>query len=75
MGQQVKVLIVLLLMLKPLHLCASVKSNLGDRVLREAENNSFIASQRLTQSAPAPPKLCIPTQEDLVRSFIAIVQR
>ena len=27
---------------KPLPLCTSVKSNLGDRVLLEAENNSFI---------------------------------
>ena len=43
--------------------------------LHEAENNNFLLFQaRVTQPTPAPPKPCVPTQEDLVRSFIAIVK-
>ena len=43
MGQQVKVLTVLLLMPKAQPLCTGAESNLRGRVLHEVENNSFIA--------------------------------
>ena len=57
--------------------CTGTKSNLRDRVLDEAEKNSFIAlgrGQGETQQAPAPQRLCVQTLEDLMRSFIATVQ-
>ena len=63
-----------ILMLKAQPLCTSAKSNLGDRVLGEAETNSFIALPgKEGHSGLLPPKT-VPTPEDLMRSFTAIVQ-
>ena len=56
-------------------LFTGAESNLGDRVLGEVEKNSFIALPgKGGHSGVMPSKLCVPTGEDLVRSFIAIVQ-
>ena len=56
-------------------LCTSAESNLGDRVLGEVEKNSFIALPgKGGHSRLRPQKLCALTWEDLVKSFIAMVQ-
>ena len=63
------------LMSKPWSLYASAKLNLGDRVLGEVENNSFIALPgQGGHSGLAPQKLCGPIQEGLGRSLIAMIQ-
>ena len=60
--------------MKAWSLCAGAKSNLKDRVLGEVEKNSFIAlPDKGGHSGLVPSKLCVPTQESLMRSFIAIV--
>ena len=51
--------------------CAPVPNQIRDRVLSEVEKNSFIALPG--QSRFLPLKLCVPTQDSLVRSFIAMV--
>ena len=62
-------------MLKTQPLCTGAKSNLGDRALGEVEKNSFIdLPGKGGYSRLMPSKLCVPTQEDLVRSFTAMVQ-
>ena len=58
-----------MLMLKTHPLCIGAESNLGDRILSEVGKNSFIV---LPGSCPC--KLCVPTQEGLVRNFIAVIQ-
>ena len=56
-------------------LYTGAKLNLRDRVLGKAENNSFIALPgKGGHSELMDSKLCVPTQGDLVRSFIAMVQ-
>ena len=64
------------LMLKTRPLCTGAESNLRDRVLGEVEKNSFIALPGKGGHgwALCPQKLCVPILEDLVRSFIAVVQ-
>ena len=55
-------------------LYTGAKWNLRDRVLGEVEKNSFIAlPDKGGHSGLVPSKLCVPTQESLMRSFIAIV--
>ena len=69
-----KVSLLLLPLTKSWPLWINTKSNFGSRVLGEVEKNSFIAlpgKQRYRGLMPS--KLCIPTWEDLVRSFIAMV--
>ena len=62
-------------MLKTQPLCNNAESNLRDRVLGEVEKNSFIALPgKGGHSGLMPSKLCVPTWEGLVRSFIAKVQ-
>lgn len=58
-----------MLMLKTHPLCIGAESNLGDRILSEVGKNSFIVLP-----GSCPHKLCVPTQEGLVRSFIAMIQ-
>ena len=56
-------------------LCTGAELNLGDRVLGEVEKNSFIVLPgKGGNSGLMPSKLCVPTQGDLVRNFIAMVQ-
>ena len=56
-------------------LCTGAKSNIRDIVLGEVEKNSFTAlPSKGGHSGLMTQKLCVPTQEDLVRSFIAVVQ-
>ena len=62
------------MILKTWPLCTSVESNLRDRVLGEVEKNSFIALPGKGGHSSYLSKLCVPTWEDLVRSFIAVVQ-
>ena len=63
------------LMPKTQPLCTGAESNLRDRVLGEVEKKSFIALPGKGGTAGlCPEKLFVPTQEDLVRSFIAMVQ-
>ena len=73
-----KVAIVAIMMLKTWPLCTGAELNLGDRVLGEVEKNSFIAlldkGRHSGLAGSCPEKLCVPTWEDLVRSFIAVVQ-
>ena len=53
----------------------SAKSNLADRVLGEEEKNSFIALPgKGGHSGLTPLKTVCPTWENLVRSFIAVVE-
>ena len=60
--------------MKALSLCSGAKSNFRDRVLGEVEKNSFIALPgKGGHSGLVPSKLYVPTQESLMRSFIAIV--
>ena len=55
-------------------LFAGAKSNLRDRVLSEAEMSSLVAlPAKGVHSQLVPSKLCVPTQVELVRSFIAMV--
>ena len=55
--------------------CTSGESNLRDRVLGEGGKNSFIALPgKGGHRGLMTLKNCVPTQEDLVRSFIALVQ-
>ena len=50
-----------------------VKANLGDRILGEVEENSFIAlTGKERHSGLVPLKIVFPTQQDLM-SFIAMV--
>ena len=50
--------------------CARAALKFGDRVLDEVEKNSFIASPgRGDIAGSCPEKLCVPTREDVVRSF------
>ena len=60
-----------LLMLETRPLCTGVKSDLGDRVLSEVEKNSFIS---LPGRGGHTGLLCVPSRDDLGRSFIAIAQ-
>ena len=56
-------------------LCTGAEPNLGDRVLGEVEKNGFIAFPgKGRHRGLASQKLCVLTWEDLVRSFIAMVQ-
>ena len=56
-------------------LCTSAGLNLGDRVWGEVEKNSFIALPgKGGHSKLMPTKPVCPTQEDLVRRFMATVQ-
>ena len=58
------------MMLKIQPLCTSAELNLGDGVLGEVEKNGFIALPgKGGHSRLVPQKLCVPTQEDLVRSL------
>ena len=50
------------------------ESHLGDRVLGDAEKNNYCFARQEGHSGLAPSKLCIPTREVLVRSFIAVGQ-
>ena len=60
---------------KEASLCTGAELNLRDRVWGEVEKNSFIAwLGKGGQSGLVPQKLCVSTQRDLVRSFIAVVQ-
>ena len=55
-------------------LYTGVKSNLGDRILGEVEENSFIALPgKERHSGLVPLKIVFPTQQDLLRCFIAVV--
>ena len=63
-----------LLIMRAWSLCTGAKSNLRDRVLGEVEKNSFIALPgKGGHSGLVPSELFVPTQESLMRSFIAIV--
>ena len=65
----------MLMMPKAWPLCTSAESNLGDRVLGEMEKNNFIALPgKGGQRGSRLKKLCVPTWEDLMKGFIAIVQ-
>ena len=65
----------MVLMPKTRSLCPSAELNRGDRVLGEVEKNSFIALPgKGGYGGLMTQKLCVPTQRDLVRSFIAVVQ-
>ena len=56
-------------------LFTGAEPNLGDRVFSQVEKNSFIALPgKGGHSGLMPSKMCFPTQGDLVRSFIAMVQ-
>ena len=57
-------------MLKTRPLCTGTESNLRDRVLGEIEKKSFILPSKGEHSGLMSQKLCVPTQEDSVRSFI-----
>ena len=62
-------------MLKAWPLCTGAKLNLGDRALGEVGKNSFIALPRKGRhSGLVPLKAVCPNPEDLMRSFIAMVQ-
>ena len=62
-------------MLKTRPLCPGAKLNLRDRVLGEAEKNSFMALPgKGGHSGLVPPKTVCPNRENLVRGFIEIVQ-
>ena len=62
-------------MLKTRPLCTGTESNLRDRVLGEVEKKSFIVlPSKGEHSGLMSQKLCVPTQEDSVRSFIAPVR-
>ena len=55
------------------HLCTSAKLNL--RILGEVEKNRFLALPgKDRHSRLLPSKLCVLTQEDLMKSFTVIVQ-
>lgn len=55
-------------------LCTVAGLIFRDRVLGEVvEKNSALPVSR-GYSGPIPSKLCVPTQEDWVRSLIAVVQ-
>ena len=63
------------MMPKTQSLCTSAKLYFGDRVLGEVEKNSFtVLPGKGGHSRLMPSKLCVPTWEGLVRSFIAVVQ-
>ena len=64
------------LMPKARPLCTSAESNLGDRVLGEVEKNSYIAlpGKGGHTVSSSLEEVCVPTLEDLMRSFIATVQ-
>ena len=55
-------------------LCTTAKLNFGDRVLGDAGKNNYCFARQEGHSGLAPSKLCIPTREVLVRSFIAVGQ-
>ena len=60
---------------QPLYTGVGAELNLRDGALSEVESNSFIALPgKGGHSELMPSKLCVPTQGDLVRSFIAMVQ-
>ena len=62
-------------MLKAWPLGTSAESNFRDRILVEVEKNSSISVPGKGGHRNCyPQKLCVPTQEDMVRSFITIVQ-
>ena len=62
-------------MLKARPLGTSAESNFRDGILVEVEKNRFIAlPDKEGHSRLLPSRLCVPTQEDLVKSFIVIVQ-
>ena len=64
-----------LMMPKTQPLCTGAELNIEDRVLGEVEKNSFIVLPgKGGHSRLLPQKLCVPMREDLVRSFIAMVQ-
>ena len=57
-------------------LCPGAESNLGDRALGEVEENSSIAlsiKEGCTRGLCLKP--CVPAGKDLMRSFMAAVQR
>ena len=61
-------------------LCTGAELHLGDRVLGEVEKKSFIAlpgkgvHSGLRPQQDRASQNCVPTREDLMRSFIANVQ-
>ena len=56
-------------------LCSEAELNFKDRVLGDVEKNRFIALPgKRGHSRLVAPKLCVPTWEGLVKSFIAMVQ-
>ena len=58
-------------MLKSQLLSTNTKSNLRNRILGEVEKNRFIALPGKGNTADScPQNLCVPTQEDLMRSFL-----
>ena len=64
-----------MLMLKTHPLCICAESNLGDRILSEVEENSFIAlAGKGDHCGSWLEILCASSWEYLVRSFIAVVQ-
>ena len=61
--------------LKAWPLCTSAKSNLGNRVLGEIKKNSFIALPGNGDPVGSClQKLGVPMQQELMRSFITMVQ-
>ena len=62
-------------MLKARPLGTSAESNFRDGILVEVEKNRSISLPGKGGHRNCyPQKLCVPTQEDMVRSFITIVQ-
>ena len=62
-------------MLKAWPLCNGAELSLGDRVLGEEEKNSFIVfPEKGGHSGSCPEELCVPSWEDLMRHFIAMIQ-
>ena len=62
-------------MLKARPLGTSAESNFRDGILVEVEKNRFISLPGKGGHRNCyPQKRCVPTQEDMVRSFITIVQ-
>ena len=62
-------------MLKTQPLCTDAELNLRERVLGEIEKNSFVAlPDKVGHSRLMSQKLCITTQEGLLRRFTAVVQ-
>ena len=63
------------LMLKTWSLCTGAKLNLGDKVwVKEKRIPLLLCQAKGDTEDSCPSKLCVPTREDLVRSFMAVVQ-